>query len=229
VLALVSVLSLSSAAARADDEVAPPFSDDPDSDAAKRHFRLGLDHYNEARFVDAIREFDLARQLKPSPAFDYNIGRCHERLEQWGLAADAYTRYLAAEPRAPNAAQLRARLDVLRARAQLSGLSADLAAVELARTQRRQRIAAWTVGGITVALAAGGLGAYLSPLSDYHRAQNDCRGGCSPEALAGLNTKVNRAEIAAAALWGASGAALLVDVVLWTTKGRATPSRERRP
>jgi tetratricopeptide (TPR) repeat protein len=225
-IALLLLGALAHAADDAPPSVAPPFSDDPDSDAARRHFDLGLKHYDAARFTEAIREFDLARQLKPAPAFDYNIGRCHERLEAWGAAADAYTRYLAAEPRAPNAAALRARLEVLRARAQVGAETADLAAVQLVRVHRRTRIAAWTFGGLTVALAGAGLGAYLAPLGDYRDRERSCRGGCPPEALRDLAIDVRRAEIAAGVLWGAAGLTAVADIVLWTLDLRQRRTHE---
>jgi hypothetical protein len=233
VLAALSLLAFAARAAAEEPpavpppSVAPPFSDDPDSDAARRHFEVGLKHYDAARFTDAIREFDLARQLKPSPAFDYNIGRCHERLEAWGAAADAYTRYLSSEPRAANAAALRTRLEVLRARAQVGAETADLAAVQLARVHHRARIAAWTLGGVTLALAGAGLGAYLAPLSDYREAERACRGGCPASSLRELDNDVRRAEIIAATLWGAAGVAAVADVVLWTLDLRDRRARQR--
>ena len=90
---------------------------DVDEELARRHFSAGLQNYTAHRYAEAIREFEAARKLKPLPAFDYNIGRCHDLSEHWKEAAEAYERYLAASPNAPDAVSLRARVKVLRERA----------------------------------------------------------------------------------------------------------------
>ncbi len=229
---LVLVLPVLTGVARAAPDnipsAAPIFSDDPDADAARRHYERGLRAYDRADFAGAIREFELARSLKPSAAFDYNIGRCFDRLERWSLAADAYVRYLAAEPAAPNGAALRERLRVLRARAQLGDEQTATAALQLAATRRRGRIAGWTLGGLALAFAGGGLGAYLSPRSAYDAKAHDCRNGCAEADVAALRSQVHRAEVASAALFGVAGALAVADVVVWAVAGRAQRPRGDR-
>ena len=95
---------------------APPSLSDPDEEAARRHFDVGVDLYAQGHYPQAIAEFETARRIKPSAAFDYNIGRCHDHMEAWAAAADEYERYLAAAPNAPETAELKKRIVVLRAR-----------------------------------------------------------------------------------------------------------------
>jgi tetratricopeptide (TPR) repeat protein len=89
---------------------------DPDTQAAKRHFQRGTELYGQEKYEEAVKEFTTAKELKPNPAFDYNIGRCYDRLERWKEAADAYERYLAADPQASGAMEIQERIAVLRAR-----------------------------------------------------------------------------------------------------------------
>lgn len=90
--------------------------DSPDVQAAKRHFALGTNLYNEGRYSDAMVEFRRAKQTHNAPAFDFNIARCLERLERWGEAADAYEAYLKTLPNAPERAEVTERIVVLRKR-----------------------------------------------------------------------------------------------------------------
>jgi hypothetical protein len=100
---------------------------DPDTTAARRHFEAGLVHYQVDDFRGALVEFEAARRLKPLPAFDYNIGRCHDRLEEYEAAVRSYRRYLDEAPGASDAPEVRARIGVLEER-----LAAAAAAVVVA-------------------------------------------------------------------------------------------------
>ena len=89
---------------------------DPDTEVARRHFQRGSELYEQQRYDDAINEFDQARQLKPLPAFDYNIARCHDRMGRWAEALAAYRRYLEAAPNEPDSESVRERIKVLEPR-----------------------------------------------------------------------------------------------------------------
>jgi tetratricopeptide (TPR) repeat protein len=90
--------------------------DDPDTTAARRHFDAGLHYYDHEDFKGALAEFQAARRSKPLPAFDYNIGRCYDRLEMYNEAIDLYERYLRAAPQSSDAAEVRGRIDALKER-----------------------------------------------------------------------------------------------------------------
>jgi tetratricopeptide (TPR) repeat protein len=90
---------------------------DPDVQAARRHFDRGTELYQADKYEEAMREFVLAKELRPAPAFDYNIGRCLDRLERWREAADAYDRYLASTGDSEETRELRERVAMLRKRA----------------------------------------------------------------------------------------------------------------
>jgi tetratricopeptide (TPR) repeat protein len=89
---------------------------DPDTEAAQRHFLRGSELYADGSYPEAIVEFEKARGLARLPALDYNIARCHDRLEHWREAVEAYRRYLEAAPKALDAAEVRARIELLQKR-----------------------------------------------------------------------------------------------------------------
>ncbi|HEX6835441.1 MAG TPA: tetratricopeptide repeat protein, partial [Polyangia bacterium] len=92
--------------------------EDTDTDAARALFRRGTAQYEQKHYREALTSFEQAKSIKPLPAFDYNIARCHEQLAEWGAAADAYERYVDdARPAPPDAAEIRVRIDHLRQRA----------------------------------------------------------------------------------------------------------------
>lgn len=90
---------------------------DPDDEIARKHFARGLAQYDAGAYESALVEFRAAYTAKPAPEFQFNIARCLDRLEQWQAAADAYASYLAGKPSASDAAEVRQRIEVLRARA----------------------------------------------------------------------------------------------------------------
>ncbi|MSP60930.1 MAG: hypothetical protein EXR72_11410 [Myxococcales bacterium] len=110
VLALGALL-LGAGVARGDKEF-----DDPDTMSARRHFQQGIEHYNQLEFAAALKEFQAARLIKGLPAFDYNIGRCLDRMERYEEAVSAYERYVALAPQAPDAAEIRERIRTLKDR-----------------------------------------------------------------------------------------------------------------
>jgi tetratricopeptide (TPR) repeat protein len=90
--------------------------EDPDTEVSRRHFELASDHYRRRDYTQALREFEAARRAKPLPQFDYNIGRCNDRLERYPEAIVAYRRYLTADPGAKDAGEVRQRITVLESR-----------------------------------------------------------------------------------------------------------------
>src|SRR4051812_3916051 len=96
--------------------VASAQSLDPDEEAARRHFARGLTHYDAGEYQAALAEFDAVKRFHDSPALDYNIARCYDRLERYQEAVAAYERYVTQKPDAADAAQTRERIATLRGR-----------------------------------------------------------------------------------------------------------------
>jgi len=67
-------------------------------DRAREAFSQGQELYRTGDFAGALAAFQTAEATQPSPAAEYNIGRCYERLGQLPEAVAAYERYLAAAP-----------------------------------------------------------------------------------------------------------------------------------
>jgi len=87
---------------------------DFDTDAARALFKRGTVQYDAGHYRDALGMFEQARAIKPLPAFDYNIAKCHEQLGELDAAVAAYERYTATQP--ADAGEVRAHVSELRAR-----------------------------------------------------------------------------------------------------------------
>ncbi len=85
---------------------APPPAPDATMAQAKQHFEAGRNAYNAGDYVNAIREFKAAEQLRPSPILDYNIGLANEKLGKRRVAVKYYKRYLELQPNAANRAEV---------------------------------------------------------------------------------------------------------------------------
>ena len=61
------------------------------AEVARQHYRNGLKLFDEHKYSEAIEEFQAGYELKPDPAFIYNIAQCH-RLVGHAEEAIAITR-----------------------------------------------------------------------------------------------------------------------------------------
>ena len=113
-LAAVVVL-LSSRTGTAQPAPAPAPAADPTLAGAKQHFEAGKVAYNAGDYINAIREFKAAEQLRPSPILDYNIGLANEKLGKRRVAVKYYRRYLESMPTAPNRKELETTISTLEA------------------------------------------------------------------------------------------------------------------
>ncbi|MFL5261197.1 MAG: PEGA domain-containing protein [Anaeromyxobacteraceae bacterium] len=95
----------------------------PDATAqAKARFKRGSELYREARYREAIAEFDEANRLRPHGVIFYNLAQCHERIGDIPAALRAYHEYLRAVPDAEDRASVNAALANLGARLGASGV-----------------------------------------------------------------------------------------------------------
>ena len=189
-------------------------------ETSHKQYDEGARAYERGAYDVALKHFQTAYDLAPSPVFWFNIGRCHERLGRWAEAASAYERYLAGQPTVEDAVQIRERISDLKLRArEAARLSqpppAPPARVVIVPPPRSLRVPALAMLGVTVALAAGATGVYLSEWSEYQTARARCNGSCSPQSADGLRTRVQAAQAVGGALYVLAGAALVADVVLW--------------
>ena len=136
---------------------------DLDTDAARALFKRGTVQYDAGDYRGALGMFEQAKAIKPLPAFDYNIARCHEQLGELDAAVAAYDRYLATQP--PDAADVRAHVTELRARVvepspETAHPPAPAPPPPLPPPHRGRTltIAGAVVGGVGIALAGAGIG-----------------------------------------------------------------------
>jgi tetratricopeptide (TPR) repeat protein len=210
---------------------------DPDVQAVKRHFSEGKARYEAGDYQGALDQFQQARIIRELPALDYNIARCHERLERWQDAIDAYERYLRGAPDAEDAPDARARVEVLRRRlAQLRSLgppppstptrtvapapAPSQPSVEPpAPTNRRWWLPVALVTAGAVAALGVAIGLYATASSDLA----GLRGGCGRDATCAQDQvdSITARGDASYALFAVAGALAAVDVALVVLGTRA--------
>jgi tetratricopeptide (TPR) repeat protein len=160
-LGLVWVLLSLSASARAQNQ------DGSDLETARRHFRIGAERYDAGDYRGALEELLTAQRLHRVPAFDFNIGRCYDKLGETRLAIEHYERYAATEP--PDVSEVRTRIAELKRQLALTTPGAAGAATAARPKMRRRTLAIvlGTVGGAVVVGTAVALGVTLSRSPDY--------------------------------------------------------------
>lgn len=82
---------------------------------AREYFLKGKKAYQQGLYEEAMKNFQMALAVRPSPILEYNIGRCHDKLGQHKAAITAYKRYLVFSPNAPNRKTVEARIAALKA------------------------------------------------------------------------------------------------------------------
>ena len=93
---------------------APP-SDDELTREARVFFERGVAMFNRGHYEAAMQAFTQAHRFAPFAELLYNMAITAERLEAWRDAIDYYREYLRLRPRAPDRAQVEARIAELRA------------------------------------------------------------------------------------------------------------------
>jgi tetratricopeptide (TPR) repeat protein len=107
VVRLLLALAVLAGTARAED----------DRELARSRYATGQALFQRGRWSEALAEFEAAKSLMKSPAFDYNIGMCLSHLDRPGEAADALERYITAKPEDPDSASIWRMVAELRAEA----------------------------------------------------------------------------------------------------------------
>jgi tetratricopeptide (TPR) repeat protein len=85
-----------------------------EDDQARGLFLAGKAAYDGGRYEDALEHFQRAYDLSARPGLLYNLGATAERLRLDRQALDAFERYLAEMPDAPNRPQVERRIALLR-------------------------------------------------------------------------------------------------------------------
>jgi len=88
--ALVAALLLAAPVAAAPKKDQPS----PDQKEADKHFKSGVALYKEAKFNEALAEFERAYEIAPHPLVLNNIAACHREMSNYGLAVKYYRRFL---------------------------------------------------------------------------------------------------------------------------------------
>jgi tetratricopeptide (TPR) repeat protein len=81
-----------------------------DTAEAKKHYALGVRHYDLAEYDKALVEFREAYRAADDPAFLFNIAQCYRKLGDRQEAATFYRTYLRRAPNAANRGEIQKRI-----------------------------------------------------------------------------------------------------------------------
>jgi tetratricopeptide (TPR) repeat protein len=84
-----------------------------DKNAARDHWERGTKYYDIGKYDEAIKEFEAAYEAKTDPAFLYNLAQSHRLAGHTNEALKLYRTYLRYVPKAPNRADIEARINEL--------------------------------------------------------------------------------------------------------------------
>lgn len=90
--------------------------------SAKAHFKKGTELYRQARYREAIAEFEAAYKAKPHGVLHYNIAQCHEKLGDIPAALRSYHEYLREVPNADDREVVLRAMSNLEARLAMTGV-----------------------------------------------------------------------------------------------------------
>jgi tetratricopeptide (TPR) repeat protein len=87
--------------------------EEDDLASARTHYRRGMKAYDLGRYLDAAHEYEQAYDAKEDPALLFNIAQAYRLGGDNASAVRAYRSFLRRVPRAPNRAEVEARIDEL--------------------------------------------------------------------------------------------------------------------
>lgn len=218
-LALALAALLCSTGARGDDSA---------TIIARGRYEEGKLYFQKGDYARALAEFEAARSVKPLPAFDYNIGVCHERRREVELAVAAFRRYLEAVPPVRDAPEVRAHVALLEASLRPQAGSVPLPEPPRPRElppagpppARVERVGGrWTAaavlavfGGGALIAGAGVLGAAKSEFDQDNLPPE--QGGCRP-CDPGVADTLRTRQYAGWLVLAAGAALTAIDAVIW--------------
>ncbi len=89
---------------------------------AKARFKKGTDLYRQARYREAIAEFQAAYRLRPHGVLHFNVAQCHEKLGDIPAALASYHDYLREVPGAEDRETVQRAVSNLEARLAATGV-----------------------------------------------------------------------------------------------------------
>ena len=102
---------------------APGAKQAPDQTAeARARFKKGSDLYRQARYREAIAEFQAAYRLRPHGVLHFNVAQCHEKLGDIPAALASYHDYLREVPGAEDRADVERAVSSLESRLAATGV-----------------------------------------------------------------------------------------------------------
>jgi tetratricopeptide (TPR) repeat protein len=196
--------------------------------------------YNQLRYREAIAEFEAGRVLKDLPGFDFNIGRCYDRLGDYKRAVEYYQRYISSNP--PDLDDVSARIELLTRRLKQQEPPPSPASPPSppssppppsqspqppppsdANAGRGKRVAGLVIGVIGLGALAGGIasGVLAQNDSDALSRISKTDGTFDPATQRRGRTE----QILEGTLLGIAGAAIVTGMVLYALGRRDAPKR----
>ncbi|HUS32702.1 MAG TPA: PEGA domain-containing protein [Kofleriaceae bacterium] len=96
-LAFIVVLASSAVALAGPNKDKPAAGEQKEAD---KHFKAGVALFKEAKYGEALAEFERAYEIAPHPLVLYNIATCHRELSHYGEAVKFYRRFIKEAPAA---------------------------------------------------------------------------------------------------------------------------------
>jgi tetratricopeptide (TPR) repeat protein len=207
----------------------PPLSSG-DEEAAKAHFLAGSAYYEQANYIDAVREFNEAFRLSQRPDLLYNIALAYERLEKWDNAIYALKRYLRDKPDAQDRKTIQTRIDNMekkKAAALAVAAPPPPALPPPAPAPKPRHVASLVVGSVGLGALVAAIGTGVSALQIKDDLEMVCRRQLCPTSQQAQSEKGYALAVSTDVLIGVGAAAVLVGVVLFVVESRRPQLRSR--
>jgi hypothetical protein len=150
---------------------------DPALQEAKAAFEEAQTLYTKDQFEEAAAKFMVAFDKKPFSSFLFNAAVAHEKALQYQKAVDAFQKYLEIDPQARDAAEVKARVDSLKA--VLAPLAVGVKTPEKAAPQVLPAIA--TKGLVIIESKPQGASVYLGDKAQGVFATTPWQGSLEPK------------------------------------------------
>ncbi len=185
--------------------------------------------YQAGRFQEAVTLLKEAYAKKPVPVLLYNLGRAYEGLGDQDAALQAYTDYLAADPKAPDRGAIETRIATLkqqideRERLKQEREAAEAKAAQ-APVERRAPVVPWIVAGVGGAGVVTGVVFGVLAVSKHNSATNDPVQASAAQEQSDAKTFATVANVA----WVAGGVVAVTGIVwgILASRHPSTPSEK---
>jgi hypothetical protein len=204
---------------------------DGNKEVARGYFQAGVALYDQAKYEEALNEFQRAQALSHNAELYFNMAACEEHMDHYQAAALLLKQYLLERPEAPDKENVNARIKALEQRDERLHRPEETAPIVVEKviekpappppppSPPKKKIGGFIALGVTAVLAVGTIAIGSFTVVHHGELKDGCGAtvmGCSPNEIASVTGPAIGTDV----MIGLTAAAAVATIVVFVVEHR---------